>query len=601
MTPTAVRTLPHWDMTPIFPSLESPEFEAAFQARLTAIADLGKLFDTYQIDKREPTAIDAEIVHHYETLTEQINQNSDDTRTLITYIQSFVTTNSRDNLAQARMSELQQHLVRLSQLGTRFTAWIGSLDVEALIAVSTVAQAHAFMLRKAKREALHLMSPAEEALAAELNVSSGAAWTKLHGNVTSQLTAPIDIDGTTKTLPMSMIRALATDPNRETRCRAYEAELDTWPKVAVPLAAALNSIKGEVNTLARRRGWGTPLDESLSDNNMDRASLDAMLDAAREAFPDFRRYLRAKAQVMGNPTLPWYDIFAPLGASHQVWEYEDATGFILDHFAGYSGRLRDFAARVFRENWVDAEPREGKRDGGFCMGIRGDESRIFMNYKPAFNSVATLAHELGHAYHNLCLAQRTPLQRSTPMTLAETASTFCETLIFQAALNQASDQERLALLDRSLQDATQIVVDISSRFLFEQGLFEKRLKRELSVDELNDLMLDAQRQTYGDGLDQTQLHPYMWALKPHYYTSGRSFYNYPYMFGLLFGLGLYTLYQNDPEGFKASYDDLLSSTGLDDAASLASRFGIDIRSIDFWRGSLDTIRHDIDLFVKLVG
>jgi oligoendopeptidase F len=145
------------------------------------------------------------------------------------------------------------------------------------------------------------------------------------------------------------------------------------------------------------------------------------------------------------------------------------------------------------------------------------------------------------------------------------------------------------------------VVDITSRFLFESRLFEKRRERELTVDELCDLMLDAQKETYGDGLDQTKLHPYMWAVKPHYYRVGLSFYNFPYMFGLLFGLGLYAQYRQDPDTFRRSYDDLLSSTGMDDAATLAARFGIDTRTTAFWRSSLDIVRADIDEFERLAG
>jgi oligoendopeptidase F len=263
--------------------------------------------------------------------------------------------------------------------------------------------------------------------------------------------------------------------------------------------------------------------------------------------------------------------------------------------------MRDFAARAFRERWIDAEPRPGKRDGAFCMRLRADESRILSNYEPSFKSVSTLAHELGHAYHNTHLARQPELNRSTPMTLAETASIFCETIVRKAAMASASPAEQVEILEGALMNSGQVVVDITSRFLFEQAVFEGRAARELSVDELCALMRDAQLDTYGDGLDPAALHPFMWAAKPHYYSAGNSFYNYPYMFGLLFGLGLYARYQSDPAGFKAGYDDLLASTGLADAATLARRMEVDIRSIDFWRASLGTIRADVDRFEALAG
>lgn len=589
-------TLPHWDMTVVYPSLESKEFEAGFQAVTDQIAELGKLFEQHKIAKRDPAPLDDATVHSFEAVVNALNATFEDVRTTMAYVSSFVATDSRNNLAQAKMSELQQHFVRLQMLGTRLTAWIGSLDVEALINRSQVARDHVFMLRKAKIEAEHQMSPAEEDLAAELRPTGSTAWNRLHQNFTSQLL--VKVEGQPKELPMSMVRNLAYDPDRNVRRAAYEAEIDAWKKAAVPIAAAMNSIKGATNLLTKKRKWESPLDETLFDNNIDRQTLDAMMAAARESFPDFRRYLRAKARALKLDALAWYDMFAPLGNGGRAWSYDEGAQFIVEQFGTFSKKLRDMAARAFHENWIDAEPRVGKRDGAFCMPLRKDESRVLTNFKPAFAAVSTIAHELGHAYHNVNLASRTMLQRDTPMTLAETASIFCQTIVNQAALQQADAKEQINILEESLQNSCQIVVDISSRFLFEQRLFDKRQKRELSIDEMNEMMLEAQRETYGDGLDPNVLHPYMWAMKPHYYSS--TFYNYPYMFGLLFGLGLYAQYQHNPEKFKAGYDDLLSSTGLGNAAELAARFGIDTHSPDFWRASLDVIRGEIDQFEKLV-
>jgi pepF/M3 family oligoendopeptidase len=595
--------LPTWDMTVVYPSLESPEFERGVRTLTRGIGELAALFDAIPVGQRPPAALDAATVGSVERVIDRYNAVLDEFRTVNAYIYSFVTTDSRDNVAQAKWSELQQQSVLLAQLGTRFSAWIGSLDVDALIAQSAIARGHAFALQKARAESAHLMTPAEEALAAELNVTGGHAWARLHGNVTSQLTVALDLDGTTQELPMSVVRNLAYEPDREVRRRAYEAELAGWQRVAVPLAAALNSIKGEVNTLAYRRGWESPLAAALFDANIDRPTLDAMLEAARAAFPDFRRYLRIKARGLGIAELAWYDLFAPLGGGGdgRVWEYDVAANFIVTQFGTYSPKMRDFAARAFRERWIDAGSRPGKRDGAYCMSLRRDESRVFANFKPAFAGMSTLAHELGHGYHNMNLAARTMLQRETPMTLAETASIFCETVVRHAALKEAGTQEQIEILEASLQGSCQMVVDITSRLLFEQRVFSMRRQRELAVDELNQFMLEAQQETYGDGLDRHTLHPYMWAMKPHYYSTGRSYYNFPYMFGLLFGLGLYANYQRDPAGFRSGYDDLLSSTGLADAATLASRFGIDVRTPEFWRASLDIIRADIDRFEQLVA
>ncbi|MBK9714751.1 MAG: M3 family oligoendopeptidase [Kouleothrix sp.] len=585
-------------MSVVYSGLDSPELARDMAAVVAEIDAAVALFDERAVDKREAALGGEDAAATFEAAVETLNRLYDRATTLRAYIFSFVATDSRDTTAQARLSEFQRSLVRLSQLATRFTAWIGSADVEDLLERSDVAREYPFMLRQAQLQAAHLMSPPEEALAAELNVTGGTAWSRLHGNISSQLLVPIELDGKAQELPMSAVRNLAYERDREVRRRGYEAELAAWRRSAVPLAAALNSIKGEVNTLARRRGWGDPLDAALLDNSIDRETLDAMMLAARESFPDFRRYLRAKAAMLGQPALPWYDLFAPVGVSRRAWGYDQATGFIVEQFGAFSARMSDFAARAFRESWIDAGPRPGKRDGAFCMPLRAGESRILTNYQPGFKSVLTLAHELGHGYHNLNLARQPMLNRDTPMTLAETASIFCETIVRHAVMRHADEQEQVEILESALVNSCQVVVDITSRFLFESRVFDGRQARELSVDELCELMLESQRETYGDGLDQQALHPYMWAAKGHYY-SGSSFYNFPYMFGLLFGLGLYAQYQQDPEGFKVGYDELLASTGLADAATLAGRVGIDTRSPDFWRASLAIIRADIDRFEAL--
>lgn len=599
---------PLWDMTPVYPSLESAEFKAGARDAVRHLQELTALFDAEGIAAPAlgaPAArgTDEATVRRFEAVTARFADLLDEWRTLRAYISAFVTTDSRDALAQAKMSELRREGVNLGLLGTRYTAWLGGLDVEALIKASPLAAEHAYPLREAKIAAEHLLPPGEEELAADLGLAAGSAWSRLYGDLTSQIAVLFSSDPDEREpapVPMSLLRALATDPDRDVRRRAYEAELAAWERNALPIAAAMNAIKHEANALAKRRKWGTPLEAALFNNHIDAETLDAMLSAARASFPDFRRYLRAKARLIsGADRLPWYDLFAPVGETQRRWSWADAEAFVGEQFDTYSPKLGDFARRAFRERWIDAGPRPGKRDGAFCMGLRGDESRILQNYRPAFSGVSTLAHELGHAYHNVCLAGRTALQRSTPMTLAETASIFCETIIRQAALREGTPGDQLAILEASLQGSCQVVVDITSRFLFEQRTMEARRERELSVAELCELMRGAQAETYGDGLEEERLHPYMWAAKPHYY--GSSFYNFPYMFGLLFGLGLYARYEADPDAFRARYDDLLSSTGLGGAAELAGRFGFDLRDQGFWAGSLGLIRADIDRFEALAS
>jgi oligoendopeptidase F len=279
--------------------------------------------------------------------------------------------------------------------------------------------------------------------------------------------------------------------------------------------------------------------------------------------------------------------------------WDTGTASVRRSFAAYSPSLEALACRALDDRWIDAEPRAGKRGGAFCMSLTPNRSLVFLNWSDSFDSVTTLAHELGHAYHNSQLADRTPLQRQLPMALAETASIFCETLVVEAGLASASPAERLVLLDTDLQGATQVVVDIRSRLRFEQEVLRRRRGRTLGVTELCELMTEAQLEAYGDGLDPAALHPFMWAVKPHYYSS--LFYNWPYTFGLLFGLGLHARYREDPERFRGGYDDLLGAVGLAPATELAGRFGIDVSDETFWVASLDTLRSRMAEYERLAA
>lgn len=589
--------LPRWNLESVFPRLDSPEFAAAFAALQEEIGELADLFDTRGIRRMEQPAEGAAAT--FEAVVAQLNPLYDRLRTLRSYLGCQVSADASNDAAQSKLSELSQVCVTLDQLDKRWTAWIGSQDLDALLRESSATSDYEFLLRKAHTLARHQMPEGEENLYADLLPAGLRAWARLHSDLTALLEVPLTLRGEAQRLPMAAVRALANDPDREVRKTAYEAELQAWEGVAVPLAAALNGVKGSQSVVNRRRGFSDDVEPTLLQNNITRKSLEAMQQACVESFPDFRRYMAAKARALGVEKLTWYDLSAPVGSAARQYTWEEAETFIRRNFACYSEEMSGLADRAFREGWIDVGPRPGKEGGAYCTGIRPGESRVLMNYDGSFNAVSTLAHELGHAYHNLQLGRRVPLLRGTPSTLAETASIFCETIVFHAVLDQATPAERLALLDTSLQRDLLVVVDIHSRFLFEKAVFARRAQRDLTVREFNALMLEAQQATYGDGLDPELLHPYMWAVKGHYY--GPIFYNYPYTFGLLFGLGLYARYQEDPERFRVGYNDLLSSTGMADAAALTARFGIDCESVEFWRGSLDVCRRTIVEFEGLLG
>jgi len=583
---------PRWDLTAFFPSLTSPEFTAAHERLGAGIDRLAALYEERNVRATAEPDLSA-----VDEVLDATNAVYDDLRLVNAYVHAFVTTDARDDTAQALASELRAMTAPLGPLGTRLNAWLASFDVDTLLAASTAAADHRHAVARAGVAAQHQLSEPEEELAAELNLSAGSAWNQLHGDISSRLVA--DVDG--EELPITAIRNLAFDPDPSVRRRGYEVELAAWDTVAVPLAAALNGVKGQASTLNRRRGWADDLEPALFANAVSRPALEAMQSAVVASLPDWRRYLRAKARLLGHDGgLPWWDLFAPVGdpsASSVGWE--EATALVEDSFGSFGPGLRALAERAFTEQWVDAGPRDGKRGGAFCMSVQGDQSRILMNFGGTLDGVSTLAHELGHAYHNTQLADRTAIQRQTPMALAETASIFCETILMQALLARADDARRLVLLELDLQGACQVVVDIHSRFLFEREVFTRRADRALSVAELRQAMTDAQLASYGEGLDPDHLHHDMWAVKPHYYAS--LFYNFPYTFGLLFGIGLYAQFQADPDRFRAGYDDLLSATGLDTAAALAGRFGMDIEDEAFWAASLAVLRARIDDFVVLAA
>lgn len=586
--------LPHWDLAPIFPALDSPEFAGAFSLLLDDLANLDGLLADDSYSSLEPQAT-------LEDALGRINDVLARQEVVWAYLYGLITTNSRNDEAQSRFSELQARSVALEKAATRLEAWLAGQDVEALIASSPAAGEHAYFLRRAVARAAHLMSPAEEALAADLGPAAGSAWGRLHSNLSSQILVDVEGEQGSQQLPMSEVRNLAHHADRDVRARAWRAELDAWRKNALPLAAALNGVKGEVVTLSQRRRWDGPLDEAVFANAIDREILEAMVGEARTSFPDFRRYFKLKAQALQVPSLAWYDLFAPMGTPDRVWTWPKATSFIEERFTTFSPRMGGLARQAVAENWVDAEPRAGKAGGAYCMYVGESGSRILQNFSDGYDGVSTLAHELGHAYHNLAQDGLKPLLHSTPMCLAETASTFCETIIKEAALEDASTAEQVYILEQSLQGSGQIVVDIISRFDFERAICEQRLTRELTADEFCALMLETQAGTYGDGLDPDARHPYMWAVKGHYYRPEQSFYNFPYLFGLLFGLGLYAEARRDPGGFPQRYDALLRDTGNATASELAARFGIDLRAPQFWRAGLDVVRADIDRLEALLG
>jgi len=497
------------------------------------------------------------------------------------------------------MNTLQVQFSRLAKIETIFRKWLLNYpEVEEDIQANSFLVEHKFHIQDIIDHAKHSLDDKTESLIAKLNQNGSSAWERLQSLLTSTLT--VDYDG--KEITLSEVRNLATDANVDVRKRAYEAELKAYKKIEKSIALSLNSIKGEVNVLSEARGYDSSLAQALSVSRMKQETLSAMQEACLDYMDIFRQYLRRKGELLGhNNGLPFYEMFAPIGNTNKTFTIPEANAYILKNFQTFSNPLYEMAKKAFAEDWIDYTPRKGKVGGAFCANIHSIKaSRVMSNFTGAFGDMITLAHELGHAFHGEAIFNESILNSNYTMPVAETASTLCETIVNKAALNDAtSDEERVFLLESSIQDYTQVVVDIMSRFIFEKSVFEGRKETIFDENELNELMLKAQRETYGNGLDPDYLHPYMWVCKPHYYSGQLSYYNFPYTFGLLFAKGLYAKYLQNKKEFVNMYDKLLAATGkmmVEDAAKIA---GIDVTKKEFWVSSLELIKQDIEMFLEL--
>jgi pepF/M3 family oligoendopeptidase len=454
-----------------------------------------------------------------------------------------------------------------------------------------------YLFAEIKKEAKHLLSDDVEDVIAKLNISAGSAW----GSMQSFLTSTLEVEYRDNVITFPEVRNMAHSEDVEVRKDAFAAELKALEKIKDAVSFSLNSIKTQVNTIGGLRGYESALDMTLVQAKMKRETLEAMLEAIQEALPSFHKYLKHKAKIMGHEKgLPWYDMFAPIGETTTKFTTEEAKEYLLKHFRGFADDLADMVEEAFDQEWIDFYPRKGKVGGAFCENIPFErQSRILTNFTGTLSDVVTLAHELGHAYHGLNIQEHLPLNVDYSMPVAETASTFNEAIIMEAVIRESTGREKIALIESQLQDVTQIICDIYSRYLFETAVFDKCKTGFLFADELKEIMLEAQKTAYGDGLDHDYLHPYMWVLKGHYYSENLSFYNFPYAFGGLFARGLYEKYKNEGEAFVPKYRALLNATTVMSVEDAAKQAEIDLEDPQFWRTSLRTIEELIEEFVQL--
>ncbi|MED4750958.1 M3 family oligoendopeptidase [Brevibacillus choshinensis] len=587
-----------WNLDVLYTSFDSPECQQDWDKLCHEMEEV-KSWAAEQLQTQEDAIAKMEA---YITKMTSILQTQ--TR-LYSYAELTASVDAKNEKALQLVERIQNQAVELVEPDVQFQKWLGEIrNLDALISQSELLETHRYMLTEMSEKSKYMLSEKEEIILAKMKNTGSNAWTKLQEMISSTLLVDLTVDGEKKQLPLPVVRNMAYEKDAELRKQAYEAELAAYKKIEESSAASLNGIKGEVITIAKLRGYESALDKTLKDSRMDKETLDAMLTAIRESLPTFHKYYSKKAELLGhaNGKLPFYDMFAPVGDADMRFTYQEARDFIVKHFGSFSEKLANYAARAFDSQWIDAETREGKRGGAFCANLHiVGESRIMANYTGSYNDVSTLAHELGHGYHGDCLVNEAFFNSDYPMPIAETASILCETIIANAALQQASPEEAFAILENDISGSGQVIVDIYSRFLFESALFERRENGSLSVNELKELMLQSQKAAYGTGLDPEFLHPYMWVCKPHYYSADYNYYNFPYAFGLLFAKGLYAVYLERGDEFVEQYDQLLSVTGKMSIADVAAIMDVNVRSADFWRNSLSLIGKDIDTFVELAS
>ncbi len=580
-----------WNLDILYKGFDDPKLAS----------DMGELSNA--ISAIEKLAEQASNMGHRELLLEYVDINEKLTHfatKIIIFANLRYSANTNDTEAASTIGRVMGMISGIAGCSAKISKTIAEYpDLEKILEEEKALSNFKYLLTNIKRDSKYLLGDGEETVFAKLNISGASAWSDLHSSLTSNV--KVDYDG--KEITLSSVRNLAYDPDKNVRKAAYEAELACYPKIKEAVAFALNSIKLQVLSECELRGYASPLEKTLYTSRMKRETLDALMSAMEDYMPAFRKYLRAKAAALGHEGgLPWYDLFAPMGKNDKKYTVDDAREYLLNIFGEFDTELHDMVKSAFDEEWIDFFPREGKVGGAFdCAVPSAKQSRVLTNFDGSFSDVVTLAHELGHSFHDRQVSTHPVTCQEYSMPVAETASTFNEVLVMNEAISKAADRdEKLALIEGQLMDACQIICDIYSRYTFEASVFENRPNEFMNADKMCELMIAAQKKAYGDGLDENVLHPYMWLCKGHYYSGGLSFYNFPYAFGGLFARGLYAKYKKEGKPFVVTYKKMLNATSVMDIEDCAKIAGVDLTKKEFWCDGLQTIADEIEEFCELV-
>lgn len=588
-------TIPHWNMQQIWKSFSDSEYK-------NSIEKLQQLIKQISYHVKNPIEDFNKFLNLYLSMDNELGSLSESLYAYSYSIYATDTTNTDSLNNMALLEELQVSIADY-QLVFRQILKENQTKLSSFFHSFPEYKKYEFILEEEINYFNHQMERKEESMANDLQRFGGDAWSKLHEQIISNL---VDKE-TGKTF--NQLRNDAYSPDRNIRKESYYKEIALLEQNQIAISSALNNIKGATISLNKKRNWGDgfegAINRSLFSSRLSRKSLDALISAIEDSIPMWQEYLFEKAKALnlkdekGNSEkCSFYDIFAPLitesSDKEKDWTYQEAKEFIINKFSEFSSHMGDFVKTAFEENWVDAEIRKGKVGGAFCIDFPLQKvSRVLTNFSGTTSDILTLAHELGHAYHHFCIKDLDYNLCSYPMTLAETASIFSETMVTNSMLKTANLSEKINLLEMHLSDSCQTLLDILSRFYFEKSVFEERENKELVAEDFCRLMNDAQNKTYGNSLTETK-HPYLWAVKTHYYSPSLDFYNFPYAFGQLFALGLYSQYKESPKEFPSQYQELLKNTGSMTCEDVCKLAGFDITTKDFWLSGIKELKLEFE-------
>ncbi|MDR6226055.1 M3 family oligoendopeptidase [Desmospora profundinema] len=585
-----------WDLDVFFPGgSQSPEFQRYLERLEEDVEAFTKKMN--QLDKQASNDFD-----RWYTITETVQDLSSRLGQASAFIVCLVSQDVKDEKAKILRG-------RLSQLGAAFQASMNNLDrlIKEMdqdswnrLLRDPRLQPLAFPLDERRRRAAEKLPSEQESLAGDLSVDGYHAWSDLYNAIVGRMTVPFKEGEEIKELSVGQAANKLSSPKREVRQAVFHRMNEAWERESELLASCLNHLGGFRLNLYRHRGWDSVLKEPLDINRMSEQTLTTMWEVISRNKRNFLRFFERKASLLGVSKLSWYDVYAPLAYSDATVGYDEAADFIMEHFKDFDPRMAAFARKAFTEKWIEAEDRPGKRPGGFCTNFpESSQSRIFMTFAGSASNVATLAHELGHAYHQHVMNDLPQMVQRYAMNVAETASTFAESIVADASIkNAATREQKISLLEDKVQRAVAFFMDIHARFLFETRFYEERRKGLVSVDRLKELIVQAEKEAFCDGLDE--YHPYFWASKLHFYITGVPFYNFPYTFGYLFSTGIYGLAKQQGPAFAQKYVDLLRDTGRMTVEDLAHKhLGVDLTKPQFWQGAVDLVKADLDQFLEL--